>query len=90
MTAPVFSIIIPTFNAAVTLQACLGSIVGQTYREVEVVLVDGGSTDRTLDIANSFRPELGSRLVVHSGPDDGPYDAMNRGVGVATGEWVLF
>lgn len=90
MTTPMFSIIVPTFNSAATLQACVESIICQTYNHYELVLVDGGSTDRTLDIANSFGTSLGERLVIHSGPDQGPYDAMNRGVGMATGTWVLF
>lgn len=90
MTVPMFSIIVPTFNAAATLQACLDSIVFQTCSDFELVLVDGGSKDGTLDIANSFEPNLGNRLVVRSGLDEGPYDAMNRGVGMATGEWLLF
>lgn len=85
-----FSIIVPTFNAAETLQSCVESIICQTFKGVELVLVDGGSTDRTLEIAQAFAPKLGARLVVHSGPDKGPYDAMNRGVGMATGEWLLF
>lgn len=90
MTAPRFSIIVPTFNAAATLEACFESIIRQTHNELEVILVDGGSTDGTLDIANSFAPKLGTHLVIHSGPDQGPYDAMNRGVGMATGAWLLF
>lgn len=90
MTSPVFSIIVPTFNAADTLRACLESIVGQTYRDFEVVLVDGDSRDETLDVANSFTPNLGTQLILHSSPDEGPYDAMNRGVGLARGAWLLF
>ncbi len=90
MPAPMFSIIVPTLNLAATLHACLDSIVHQTCTDFEVVLVDGGSTDGTLDIANSFAPDLGARLVVHCGPDQGVYDAMNRGVGMATGAWLLF
>ncbi|OBG50071.1 glycosyltransferase family 2 protein [Mycobacterium sp. E735] len=90
MTAPMFSIIVPSFNAAETLQACIDSIVCQTYADFEMVLVDGGSTDETLDIAHSFGPRLGARLVMYSGPDDGPYDAMNRGVGISKGAWLLF
>lgn len=90
MTAPMFSIIVPTWNAAVTLGACLDSVVRQTCSDFELVLVDGGSTDGTLDIANSFAPSLGTRLVIHCGPDQGAYDAMNRGVGLATGTWLLF
>lgn len=90
MTAPMFSIIVPTFNTASTLDACLRSIVGQTCNDFEVVLVDGGSTDGTLDTVKTFASELDTRLVSHSGPDDGPYDAMNRGVDMASGSWVLF
>ncbi|OBH39975.1 glycosyltransferase family 2 protein [Mycobacterium mantenii] len=90
MTAPMFSIIVPTFNSAATLKACVESIVGQTYDDYELVLVDGGSTDATLDIADSFGLSLAGRLVIHSGRDQGPYDAMNRGVGLARGTWVLF
>lgn len=90
MTPSTFSIIVPTFNVADTLTSCFESFVRQTYTSFEVVLVDGASTDATLDIAKSFAPELGARLVVHSGPDRGPYDAMNRGVDMATGEWLLF
>ena len=90
MAAPMFSIIVPTLNVAATLHACLDSIVHQTCRDFELVLVDGGSTDGTLDIANSFAPNLGAHLVTHCGPDQGAYDAMNRGVGMATGAWLLF
>lgn len=90
MTAPMFSIIVPTLNVAATLHACLDSVVRQTFSDFELILVDGGSTDGTSDIANSIAPEFGGRLVVHCGPDDGPYDAMNRGVATATGAWLLF
>lgn len=90
MTAPVFSIIVPTFNAAATLQSCVDSLTRQTCSDFELVLVDGGSTDRTLDIAHGLAADLGTRLVIHSGTDQGPYDAMNRGVGMASGAWLLF
>lgn len=85
-----FSIIVPTLNAATTLRACLESVAGQTCSDFELILVDGGSTDKTHDIANSFAPELSAPLVIHCGNDQGVYDAMNRGVGLATGEWLLF
>ena len=90
MAPPMFSIIVPTFNVAATLHGCLDAIAGQTFSDVQVVLVDGGSTDATLDIANGFASTFGERLVIHSGTDRGPYDAMNLGVGMATGAWVLF
>jgi len=85
-----FSIIVPTFNAAATLRRCLESVASQSATDLEVVIVDGGSTDETVDIANSFAADLDGRLVIHSGPDEGPYDAMNRGVAMASGDWVLF
>lgn len=90
MNSPLFSIVVPTFNAAATLAACLESIADQTFKDWEVVLVDGGSADETLEVAKSFGVKLGERLVMHSGPDKGPYDAMNRGVGMASGAWLLF
>lgn len=90
MSTPRFSIIVPLFNMAVPLRVCLTSIVRQTYSNYQVVVVDGGSTDGSMDVAAEFTAELSERLVLHSGPDEGVYDAMNRGVGIASGEWVLF
>ncbi|WP_242670172.1 glycosyltransferase family 2 protein [Mycobacterium decipiens] len=90
MAAPMFSIIIPTLNVAAVLPACLDSIAHQSYGDFELVLVDGGSTDETLDIANSFAANLAGRLIIHCDTDQGVYDAMNRGVGLATGTWLLF
>jgi glycosyltransferase involved in cell wall biosynthesis len=85
-----FSIIVPTLNVAGTLHACLDSVVRQTCSDFELIVVDGGSTDGTLDIANSFAPNLGPSLVINCDTDQGIYDAMNRGVGLASGEWLLF
>ncbi len=90
MAAPLFSIIVPTLNVAGTLRACLHSIAGQTFTDFEVVLVDGGSTDETAAIATDFAASLGARLRIHRGADQGVYDAMNRGVALAAGSWLLF
>ena len=75
---------------ASALEFCLASLEGQTWTAFEVVLVDGGSTDKTLEIVSAFTRKLGPRLVVHSNKDEGVYHAMNRGVRLATGEWLLF
>src|ERR1700685_932219 len=90
MTAPLFSIVVPTLNMAASLDACLDSIVRQTCSDFEVVLVDGCSTAGTLDIAKSFAPNLGTRLVIHCCPAQYVLRAMNRGVGLSTGPWFLF
>lgn len=90
MTTPIFSIIVPTLNVAAILPDCLDSIIQQTCSDFELVLVDGGSTDETVDVAKRIASDLGTRLVIHSAPDEGTYDAMNRGVGMATGAWLLF
>ena len=71
MARPLFSITIPTLNAATTLRTCLDSVTRQTWSDYEIIMVDGVSTDETLNIANSYAPTLGNRLIVHSGPDEG-------------------
>ncbi|WP_083198727.1 glycosyltransferase family 2 protein [Mycobacterium malmoense] len=85
-----FSIIVPTLNVAATLPACLESVVQQNRSDFELVLVDGGSTDETLEIAKSFASDSDIRMLIHSAPDQGTYDAMNRGVSMANGTWLLF
>lgn len=81
------SIIIATWNAAKTLRTCLDSIVPQLTDEVELILVDGGSKDETNEIIDSY----GEKVSVHiSEPDKGIYDAWNKGVKAAKGDWVMF
>lgn len=81
------SVIIVTYNAAATLQACLDSIYKQTYPNIEVVIIDGKSTDNTVSIleANSNRISYWK-----SEPDSGIYDAMNKATKSVTGSWVYF
>ena len=88
MPAPLFSIIIPTYNSAATLSACLESIINQHYNNWEVLLMDGLSKDDTLLIASSFTGKFPVKII--SQKDKGIYDAMNSGIASATGEWLYF
>jgi glycosyltransferase involved in cell wall biosynthesis len=89
MTSPLISIIIPTYNAGETLRQCLESIVVQDYERFEVLIMDGLSTDETINIVNSYSKKFPS-IKCFSQNDDGIYDAMNKGVMMAEGEWVYF
>ena len=84
---PKFSIITVTYNAGNVLEDTIQSVVSQTYRHVEYILVDGGSKDNTLDIADRYREHI-NKIV--SEPDKGLYDAMNKGIRLATGEYICF
>ena len=81
------SIIIPTFNSASVLSKALDSIVGQTFTDWEVLIMDGVSNDDTLKVAQSYND---SRIRIYSEPDKGIYDAMNKGIKKAQGEWLYF
>jgi len=90
MNSKLFSIVLPTLNVSTTLRACLESIAHQTCTDYEIIVVDGGSTDDSLDIVQSFSGGFGSRLIVQSGRDEGIFDAMNRGVTMSSGAWIYF
>ncbi len=79
------SIITVCYNSAEFIASCIESILNQTYTDIEYIIVDGGSTDRTLEIVSSYRNGV-TRLI--SEPDNGIYNAMNKGIKIATGEIV--
>lgn len=87
MDTPFFSIVIPTFNSSSTLSFALESIVDQVYKNFEVLVMDGNSEDNTVQIAKDFND---ARIKIISEPDNGIYDAMNKGVALAKGEWLYF
>jgi glycosyltransferase len=81
------TIITVSYNSAATIADTLRSVAAQTHPDIEHILIDGGSTDSTMEIAREHGKHL--RLSV-SEPDKGIYDAMNKGLGCATGEYVGF
>jgi glycosyltransferase involved in cell wall biosynthesis len=87
MTTPLFSIIIPTFNSEKTLRASITSVLSQTYMNFEILIIDGLSKDNTIFIANSFND---LRIKIISEKDFGIYDAMNKAIHIAEGEWLYF
>ncbi|MDO8880197.1 MAG: glycosyltransferase family 2 protein [Coriobacteriia bacterium] len=85
---PLVSVVTVCFDAERHLAEAMESVLGQTYPDIEYLVVDGGSTDGTLDVICSFESRFGGRLRWISEPDEGIYDAMNRGIDMAEGELV--
>lgn len=98
MNTPRFSIITVTYNAASTIPATLKSVDAQSCRDFEHIIVDGSSADTTIDICKAHgavvhpkndADNVAQRTYV-SEPDGGLYDAMNKGIGLARGEYLIF
>ncbi len=81
------SIITPVFNRADTVEDCIRSVLNQRYNDIEYIIVDGGSTDGTLEVINKYRERI-SKII--SEPDNGIYDAMNKGIKNSTGDVIGF
>lgn len=87
MQQPLFSIITITYNASQWLEATILSVLSQSYSGIEYIIIDGASTDQTVDIIEQYASGL---AYWSSEPDKGIYDAMNKGLGKATGDYVWF
>lgn len=79
------SVITVTYNSGATVRDTIESVLKQTYADYEYLLVDGGSKDNTVDIIKEYEPKFEGRLRYVSEPDKGIYDAMNKGIRMATG-----
>lgn len=90
-----FSIITCTYNASEVLQRTLDSVMSQTWGQIEHIIVDGASKDSTMTMAEAYRrrsaeEETEHDIIIKSEPDRGLYDAMNKGLQLATGDYVVF
>lgn len=86
-TIPKISVITVVYNNAATIEATILSVSSQAYPRIEHIIIDGGSTDGTLDIVHRHQEKIS---VCKSGPDRGMYDAMNKGLALATGDIIGF
>jgi len=87
MKRPTISIVISVLNGAATLQRCIESVLCQTYANRELVVIDGGSTDGTVQILERYASALAFWV---SEPDRGIYHAWNKGLVRARGDWIQF
>ena len=83
---PKVSIITVVFNRANTIGRCIDSVAKQSYKNIQYIIIDGGSTDGTLEEINKYRDYIS---VVVSEKDEGIYDAMNKGIRLSEGEYVI-
>ena len=86
MHKPRVSIITTTYNERENLKKTMEQVLQQDYENLEYIIVDGGSVDGTLEEIKEAEKELGERLRWISEPDSGIYDALNKGLQMATGE----
>jgi glycosyltransferase involved in cell wall biosynthesis len=85
------SIVTITYNAEAVLQRTLDSVSSQTYRDIEHLIIDGASKDGTMDLVSRYKVrDLPYEVRAVSEPDKGIYDAMNKGLRLATGEYIVF
>ena len=89
MDQPLVSIILPVYNAQNHLARCIGSILNQTYKNIELIILNDGSKDHSLPVCEEFRAK-DSRIVLVDKENSGVSDTRNLGLKLAGGEYVQF
>ncbi len=88
MSELLVTLLTPCYNSEDTIEHTLDSVENQTYKNIEYIIIDGGSTDHTLEIIDKHQDRLPQRFTLISEKDNGIYDAMNKGVRLAKGQLV--
>ena len=83
------SVVLPIYNAAPFLKECLDSVISQTLKEIEIICVNDGSTDNSLNVLKSYS-QKDNRIIVINQPNKGVSYTRNKAIGVATGEFIAF
>ena len=86
---PLVSIIVPVYNGEKVIERCMRSLIGQTYENIEIIVLNDGSKDHTMQILNKYE-KLDSRIRVIDKPNSGVSDTRNQGLNLATGDYVQF
>lgn len=84
---PLMTVVTVSYNAAATIEKTIQSVLSQSYSNIEYIIIDGGSTDGTVDIIKKYADRIACWV---SEPDKGIYDAMNKGILKSTGQWINF
>ncbi|WP_308765558.1 glycosyltransferase family 2 protein [uncultured Bacteroides sp.] len=84
---PKISVITVCYNASTTIQETIESVLGQDYSDYEYIIIDGKSSDNTLEVINTYKSNA---IKLISEPDSGVYDAMNKGLKIASGDWIYY
>lgn len=84
---PKISVITVVFNGIKHIESTISSVIKQDYLDLEYIVIDGKSTDGTIEIIKKYESKINYWI---SEPDKGIYDAMNKGIDIATGDWVIF
>lgn len=87
---PLVSIIVPVYNRENLLQRCLDTLVYQTLNEIEIIIIDDGSTDQSLNVCEYYREKFQDKVFLYSNPNKGVANAKNYGISKAHGEYITF
>lgn len=85
VSKPLLSVVTVTLNSEKYIESCIKSVINQCYPNIEIVIIDGGSSDRTIELLGFYREKI---KYIISEPDDGIYDAINKGISMCSGEVI--